>query len=151
MNTKIPTCLQLPMQFRRLVETVQTPMQISWVGPDSHPQVLQWALQCPKDFPLSMSEEVQHLGKAGSCNLSLPNCRRKCSSPRVHKNHVQSSHYGKWLPALAPATTIREAFQYGFRLLQGPANLQKWGEPRPRARRQNEFTNRSWALSHCGT
>ena len=55
----------------------------------------------------------------GSCNLSLPSSHHKCSYPKARTNRVQSNHCGKWLPALAKSgPTIREAFQYGYRLLR---------------------------------
>ena len=111
------------MHFLQLSEIEQRLRQISWalkalmqeVMQDSH----QIMLQCPKFPLLSQSWEVRHPVRVGSCNLSLPNSHHKCSYPKARTNRVQSNHCGKWLPVLAkPGPTIREAFQYGYRLLR---------------------------------
>lgn len=117
------TCLQLPMHFLQLSEIEQRLRQISWALKALMQELMQDSrqimLQCPKFPLLSQSWEVRNPVKVGSCNLSLPSSHHKCSYPKVRTNRVQSNHCGKWLPALAkPGPTIREAFQYGYRLLR---------------------------------
>ena len=153
------TCLQLPTHSPQHGEIVQMLMPISWEGyVDSHPQVL----QCPKflpSSPRSRVQEVQHPGKVGSYNLAQPSCLHKCSYPKARKSRVQSSRYDKWLPLLAkPGPTIREAFQYGYRLLQEFQNpaceppAESSTSQGSQATR-NQFTNRTreWATRGYGT
>lgn len=122
-RSRTRTCLQLPMHFLQLSEIEQRLRQISWALKALMQELMQDSrqimLQCPKFPLLSQSWEVRNPVKVGSCNLSLPSSHHKCSYPKVRTNRVQSNHCGKWLPALAkPGPTIREAFQYGYRLLR---------------------------------
>lgn len=122
-RSRTRTCLQLPMHFLQLSEIEQRLRQISWALKALMQELMQDSrqimLQCPKFPLLSQSWEVRNPVKVGSCNLSLPSSHHKCSYPKVRTNRVQSNHSGKWLPALAkPGPTIREAFQYGYRLLR---------------------------------